>query len=60
MTFGGHSKGKERAPDGPSTNGRPPEAEEGEGHVMGGGRGGRGRDGAGTYEMVGMAPKQPV
>lgn len=56
---GGSSKGKERATDGPS-NGQLPEVEDGEGYVMGGGRGGRGRDGAGAYEMVGLAPKEPV
>lgn len=55
MSFGGSSKGKERAVD-PTANGRPPEA--GEGHIIGGG--GRGRDGQGTYEMVGMAPREPA
>lgn len=51
MSFGGKGKARADAP-----NGQP--REDGEGHVMG--SGGRGRDGAGTYEMVGMAPKEPV
>lgn len=58
MAFGG--KGKQRAQ--PAANGHPPEpgpVEEGEGFTMGNGRS-RGRDGAGTYEMVGMAPKEPA
>ena len=51
MAFGG--KGKARAED---ANGKA--VEDGQGHIMGGG--GRGRDDAGTYEMVGMAPKEPA
>ncbi|KAK3677349.1 hypothetical protein LTR78_002887 [Recurvomyces mirabilis] len=58
MAFGGKSsKGKQRAE---AANGHavgPAEvADEEAGYEMGGGRGG-GRDGAGTYEMVGMAPR---
>jgi len=55
---GGKSKGKERATDG-AANGHLPEADQGEGYEMGAARG-KGRDGAGSYEMVGMAPKEPV
>ena len=59
MSFGGSSsKGKERATDGPSNGVVAGVLEEGEGFVMGGGRSGRGRDGAGAYEMVGMAPRE--
>lgn len=63
MAFGGHGggnkgKGKERATDGAS-NGRLADADQGEGFAMGSGKG-KGRDGAGSYEMVGMAPKEPV
>lgn len=58
MSFGGN-KGKAKATE-VTPDGHPPEADSGEGYVMGGGRGGRGRDGAGSYEMVGMAPKEPV
>ena len=54
MAFGG--RGKAQKP--PVTNGGP--KDDGEGFaVEGSGRGG-GRDGAGTYEMVGMAPREPV
>lgn len=55
MAFGG-SKGKARAEPSQSKEGA---SDEGEGYEMGAGRG-RGRDGAGTYEMVGMAPKEPA
>ncbi|KAK4540898.1 hypothetical protein LTR36_008840 [Oleoguttula mirabilis] len=59
MAFGG--KGKQRA-EATGANGHPQEpasVEKGEGYDMGTGRG-RGRDGAGTYEMVGMAPREPA
>ena len=62
MAFGGRSsKGKQRAEAGANGHAVEPTAEaieEGEGYNMGSGRG-RGRDGAGTYEMVGMAPREP-
>lgn len=51
MAFGG--KGKARAENAPA------DAERGDGHVMGSGRG-AGTDGQGSYEMVGMAPKEPA
>ena len=52
MAFGGRPKDTSAA----TANGHAPELEAGEGFEMGERRGG-GRDGAGTYEMVGMAPK---
>ncbi|KAK5172713.1 uncharacterized protein LTR77_002833 [Saxophila tyrrhenica] len=64
MAFGGqgsNNKGKGKAPATDDiADGRPPDAEQGEGYEMGGGRGGRGKDGAGSYEMVGMAPREPA
>lgn len=64
MAFGGSGggpkgKGKERAGEG-AGNGQSPEADDGEGFVMDGGSRGKGRDGAGSYEMVGIVPKEPV
>lgn len=59
MAFGGQSnngKRKERATDAGSANGHLRELEDGEGYEMGSGRG-KGSDGAGAYEMVGMAPR---
>ena len=58
FAFGGsgNSKGKQPAVD----TGGGAEAE-GEGFEMGNpAMGGRGRDGASAYEMVGMAPKEPA
>ena len=53
MAFGGASKGKQKATD-PASG-----ADDGEGHIMGGG--GRGRDGGGAYEMVQMGgPREPA
>lgn len=53
MAFGGtSSKGREKGLA-EAGNGFVKGEEEGEGHVMG--KGGRGGDGAGAYEMVGMA-----
>lgn len=57
MAFGG--KSKQQADSGTVQNGHPPEVDEGAGFEMGTGRSG-GQDGAGTYEMVGMAPKEPA
>ncbi|KAF2169652.1 hypothetical protein M409DRAFT_64710 [Zasmidium cellare ATCC 36951] len=57
MAFGG--KSKQQAEPGTVANGHPPEADEGAGFEMGSGRSG-GRDGAGAYEMVGMAPREPT
>lgn len=50
MTFGAQNKGKEKATD--TSSGA---VEEGEGHIMGNSRGGRGRDGGSAYEMVQMS-----
>lgn len=55
MAFGGKSK---QQGDTSTQNGHLPEADEEAGFVMGSGRGGRVRDGAGTYEMAGMAPRE--
>lgn len=57
MAFGG--KSKQQAEPGAVENGHPPETDDGAGFEMGSGRAG-GRDGAGAYEMVGMAPKEPA
>ncbi|KAK4556478.1 hypothetical protein LTR86_006622 [Recurvomyces mirabilis] len=59
MAFGGKSsKGKQRAEAANGHAAGPAEVTDEEaGYEMGGGRGG-GRDGAGTYEMVGMAPRE--
>ncbi|KAK3106789.1 hypothetical protein LTR53_018067, partial [Teratosphaeriaceae sp. CCFEE 6253] len=64
MAFGGKSsKGKQRAEgdmqgaDGHLMGGSADGGEED--YAMGAGRG-RGRDGAGSYEMVGMAPREPA
>jgi hypothetical protein len=52
LTFGGKAK---------ATDTGSGAAEEGEGHVMGNGRGGRGRAGGGAYEMVQMGgPREPA
>ena len=56
MSFGG--KAKQQADPATLENGQATEPENGEGFSMGGGE--RGRDGAGTYEMVGMAPREPA
>ncbi len=52
MAFGG-AGGARKGKNKEATNGHVPDAEGGEGFVTGSGRG-RGRDGAGAYEMVGM------
>jgi ABC-type nickel/cobalt efflux system permease component RcnA len=61
IAFGGGAKdAPAAAAAAAASNGHAPELEAGEGFVMGGrrgGGGGGGSDGAGTYEMVGMAPK---
>lgn len=57
MSFGG--KGKARAEPTQSKEAQSGAGDDGEGYDMGTGRG-RGRDGAGSYEMVGMAPKEPA
>lgn len=54
MAFGGRSKGTTAA----DPNGQHSELEAGEGFEMGERRD-AGRDGAGTYEMVGMPSKKP-
>lgn len=54
MAFGGRSK--ETSTSASAVNAHAPELEAEQGHEMGERRGG-GRDGAGTYEMVGMTPK---
>ena len=59
MSFGGGNKGKERADPSSSKEAQSAAGDGGEGYEMGSGRG-RGRDGAGTYEMVGMAPREPA
>lgn len=58
MAFGG-SKGKARTEPSQNKEAQTSAGDEAEGYEMGTGRG-RGRDGAGTYEMVGMAPKEPA
>ncbi|WPG98037.1 Hypothetical protein R9X50_00082100 [Acrodontium crateriforme] len=55
MAFGGHKP----KPQTKAAEGRLPTIEEGEGFEMGNERG-KGRDGAGSYEMVGMAPREPA
>lgn len=55
MSFGG--KAKQQSDPATLENGGATAPDNGEGFSMG--SGGRGRDGAGTYEMVGMAPKEP-
>ena len=56
LSFGGQSKGKAKATDAGSGA-----ADAGEGHIMGNGRAGRGRDGGGAYEMVQMGgPREPA
>lgn len=57
FTFSGLDRGKVKA----NENGHIPEQsrDDGEGYTMGSGRG-AGRDGGGTYEMVGLAPKEPA
>lgn len=57
MAFGGKGKGQDGATQG--GNGQSVAVEHGAGFEMGRGRG-RGKDGAGTYEMVGMAVKDPA
>ncbi|EMD00193.1 hypothetical protein BAUCODRAFT_42515, partial [Baudoinia panamericana UAMH 10762] len=58
MAFGGKGKGKGKqrvVENGHAQGGATGAGEEaGEGFAVGGGRGGSGRDGGGTYEMVGM------
>ena len=53
MAFGGKARAE------PAKTRAVGTGDEGEGYEMGTGRG-RGRDGAGSYEMVGMAPKEPA
>lgn len=57
MVFGG--KGKAKAEPSQSKEAQTGAGDEGAGYEMGVERG-RGRDGAGSYEMVGMAPKEPT
>ena len=60
MVFGGGGDSTKIAQGADRSNGRavaPSTLEEGEGFVMGKRQSG-GRDGAGTYEMVGMAPRE--
>ena len=56
MVFGG--KSKQQGEGSSAQNGHPPEADEEAGYEMGSSRGGRGRDGAGTYEMVNMPARE--
>ncbi|TKA60628.1 hypothetical protein B0A55_10589 [Friedmanniomyces simplex] len=60
MAFGGKSSKGQQAG---AVNGHaiePSALEEGEGYAAGSAGRGRGRDGAGSYEMVGMAPREPA
>ena len=59
MAFGGKSSQKPSAGIQAQQNGPQTQADDGVGYEVDGGRG-RGRDGVGTYEMVGIAPKEPV